>query len=356
MKPIQLLKSLTNHPTNPIIKTFRLATFFLLFGNFAVTEAYAQFGNSIGGYVFGSQRQPLGDINIELLDDFSRLVSRARTSAAGRYQFNRLTAGRYRVRVLPDGTNYEEQEQDVEIVNIVRETQGGGRIVSGSENVQRDFYLKPRKDNSTTGRSEAIFVQEVPEQAKGTYRKALESFAAKNEKEALKHLKTAIEIFSDYYEAIERLGIEYVKLRHYQAAEILLNRATKINPRAYQSWYGLAYARYTQNKTNEALEAVQKAIALNQISVEALLLQGVLHRKAKNYKQAEKQLKKAEDVTKGAVAEVHWQLALLYGNNLQRYREAADQLELFLKAQPDNKNTENIKKLIKQFREKAANK
>ena len=357
MKLIKLIKSLINSATSQIIKSFCIAALFLLFINFAAINIYAQANNSISGYVFDLRRQPLGDINVELLDDYSRSVARTRTSAAGRYQFNRLPAGRYRIRVLSGGTDYGEQEQEVEIVNITRETPGGNTIVSGSENVQRDFYLKPRKENPATGRAEAVFVQQIPEKAKETYLKALELLDNKNE-EALKQLKLAIEIFPDYFDAIERLGIEYVKLRHYQAAEILLNRAVQINPRAYKSWYGLAYARYSQNKTNDALEAIQKAVSLNQLSVEALLLEGVLHRKAKDYKQAEKLLKKAKDAAKGGaeVAEVHWHLALLYGNDLNRYGDAADELEAFLKAQPENKNAENIKKLIKKFREKAASK
>lgn len=49
---------------------------------------------------------------------------------------------------------------------------------------------------------------------------------------------------------------------------------------------------------------------------------------------------------------MHWQLALLY-NQLKRYREAADELEVFLKVQADSKDTELIKKLIKRFREQS---
>jgi regulator of sirC expression with transglutaminase-like and TPR domain len=50
--------------------------------------------------------------------------------------------------------------------------------------------------------------------------------------------------------------------------------------------------------------------------------------------------------------EAHWQLALLF-NQLKRYNEAADELELFLKTQPDAKDTEMIKKLIQRFRQQS---
>jgi regulator of sirC expression with transglutaminase-like and TPR domain len=44
-------------------------------------------------------------------------------------------------------------------------------------------------------------------------------------------------------------------------------------------------------------------------------------------------------------------LALLF-NQLKRYKEAADELELFLKIQPDVKDTDLIKKPIRRFRER----
>lgn len=308
---------------------------------------FAQFGNSINGHVFNQQRQPLADITVELLDDFSRTVSRTRTTAAGRYFFNRVSSGRFRVRVLPYGSNYEEQEQDVEIQNFSRDG-----VVTGFENVQKDFYLKPRKDNQAISKSEIVFVQEIPVQAKETYKKAIELLDNKKEAQGLKELKTSIEMFPAYYEALERLGVEYIRLKHFEAAHILLNKAVEINPRAYKSWYGLAYSLHLLNAVEQALEAAERANSLNQLSIESRLLTGVILRKANRYDEAEKSLKKANELAKGEVAEVHWHLALLYGHNLKRYREAADELELFLKLQPNYKDAENIKKLIKQFREK----
>ena len=51
--------------------------------------------------------------------------------------------------------------------------------------------------------------------------------------------------------------------------------------------------------------------------------------------------------------DVHWELALLYGKALKRYKDAAKELRLYLKARPDDKNAESIKKLIVDFEEKA---
>lgn len=336
---------------HPIALTFSLICIapFLLSGNNSFS-IYAQFGNSISGQVLGYQRQPISDIPVEVLDDFSRTIARTRTNAAGRYIFNRLSSGRFKIRVLPYGTDYEEQEQDVEIQNFSRDG-----IATGFDNAQRDFYLRLRKSSQQNTKSESIFVQEVPLQAKETYKKAIDLLDNKKQDQGLKELKSAIELFPDYFDALELLGLEYVKLKHFEAAYVLLNKAVEINARAYKSWYGVAYSLYSLNAIEQALKAIEKANSIDQSSVESKLLSGVLLRQSKRFKEAETDLLKAKELSKGAVAEVHWHLALLYGNNLQRYEEAAAELELFLKARPNSKDNEAIKKLIKQFREKKSN-
>lgn len=315
-----------------------------------------QFGNSISGFVFGYQRQPISEVTVELLDDYSRSVGRIRTDASGRYAFNRISRGRFRVRVIPLGTDYQEQEQEVEIINITNQDSAGRATISGSDNVQKDFYLRLRKSVQSTSRTESVFVQEIPVKAKETYKKAIQLLDNKKDEQGLKDLKSAIEIFPDYYEALERLGTEYIKLQHFVPAQILLQKAVQVNPRGYKSWYGFAYALYSLNILDEAIEAAQKASSLNQFSVDAPLLSGVLLRKAKRYDEAEKQLKKANDLSKGSLPDVHWHLALLYGNNLNRYNEAANELKEFLKVSPNAKNVESIKKLIKQFEDKSQEK
>lgn len=337
------------------MKINRRVILFLILSFFLIPIwVYGQFGNSISGYVFGLQRNPVSDVAVEVLDDFSRTIARTRTNASGYYNFNRIPAGRFKVRVLPYEYDYEQQEQEVEIVNFTRDT-SAGVIVSGFDKVQRDFYLRQRRNNQSLRGSGAIFIQEVPDQAKVIYKRAVEFLSNKKELEGLKYLKSAIEIFPDYYDAIERLGMEYTRLGYNEAAQILLSRAVEINFRGFNSWYGLAYSLYSQNKLSEAVKASEKALSLNQSSVDMLLLDAAIYKRLKNYKYSEKQLKKAKEFAKDSVPEVHWQLALLYGNNLSRYQEAADELEIYLKMQPNNANAENIRKLIVIFREKAKN-
>lgn len=317
-----------------------------------VINVFGQGGNSISGHIFGNQRLPLEGITVELLDDFSRTLSRVRTNSTGRYFFNRMPAGRYRIRVLSLGTNYEEQEQEVEIQNMTRTDSRGQRVTTAFANAQADFYLRIAKEGPPSV-TDTIFAQDVPEPAKRLYDEAIYLLNDKKSREGSEKLKAAIEVFPEYYLAIERLGLEYINAKHYQAAQILLQRAAEINSKSYKAFYGLAYALYSLKLDSDALKAIKGALEINPSSPDALLLAGTLLRQTNNYEEAEKCLVKIKKVAKKPIPEVHWQLALLYGNNLNRYKDAAEELELFIKYVTENKDIEKIKSLIKTFREKS---
>ena len=315
-------------------------------------SAAAQGGNSIGGHVFGSQRTPLEGITVDLLDDFQRTLSRVRTDSTGRFIFSRIPAGKYRIRVLPFGTNYQEQEQDVEIINIVRTDSRGNSVTSGFDSSQRDFYLRPAKDPNPIING-TVFAQEVPEGSQRLYDEALDLLREKKSAEAYQKLKAAIESFPNYYMALEVLGLEYVNAKHYEAAEILLRKAVEVNPKSYKGWYGIAVALQSVDRDSDALKAAKSALDLYPGSVDAMLLTGTLLRQTGDYKGSESALMNAKKLAKNPNPEVFWQLALLYGNNLNRYKEAADELENFLKYIPKDKDPERIKQLIKTLRDKS---
>jgi hypothetical protein len=67
-------------------------------------------------------------------------------------------------------------------------------------------------------------------------------------------------------------------------------------------------------------------------------------------------LLKAKELSKDTMPHVHWELALLYGNDMDRFADAARELRLFLKASPKAKDSDNILKLIAEFEGKAASK
>lgn len=310
--------------------------------------ASAQTGNTITGMVYGLDRRPLSDTYVELLDDLYRSVGQTRTDALGSYTFSGVGTGNITIRVRPFLSHYQEQENSIEIRNAFTISGTGGYST-----YQLDFYLKLRKGVDPA--AVAIFVQDIPKEAEKLYERAIEDLAHKRIDPALENLRAAIGLFPKYFAALELLATEYVKIGRpemIRAAEILYRAAINVNPRAHQSLYGLAYSLYSMERHTEALVVIKQSTDLNPLSFDATMLYGVLLRWAKKYSEAERQLLSARELS-SSTPRVHWELALLYGNHMKRFADAARELKLFLKTQPNARDAAKITKLIADFENKA---
>src|SRR6266850_603361 len=301
-------------------------------------------GSTITGFVFDSERRPVAQIPVELINDVNSVLQRMKTDDSGRYIFRVASQGRFQIRVLPLGTNYEEQTQEVELFGVGP----SGRPIR--DNLQKDFYLRLRQSRSVSATG-TVFVQEIPEEAKTIYQKALADLEGNRLEAGVAGLENALKLFPTYYLALERLGLLYTTQENYEKALDVLGKAVVVNSRSFNGWYGLSRTHYALKQSEAAVEAARKAVTLNANSENALLFLGLSLRQAKRYDEAEKPLKQADKIAKGLSPDIHWNLALLYAKNLNRFTDAANELELYLKTTRDTTQTENIKKLIKMYRE-----
>lgn len=310
--------------------------------------SYAQGRNStISGFVFDLDRFPISQVVVELQSEYSTLA-RARTDNSGRYTFRGLAHGRYTVRVLPLGTNYLEQSQEVEIAGI------GVRGQALADNAQLDFYLKPRKTAASTPFQNAVlFAQEVPATAESLYEKAIAEINDGKTDEGIRNLEKAIASFPDYFMALQRLGLIRLAQSQFEDAIVLFSKAVAVNDRSSDCWYGLAYAQYSIRKFDEAKTSAEKAVSNKPDSIEAQVLLGLTSRATKDYPAAERAFKQALKLSDKGIADVHWELSLLYSKNMKKFAEAAKELEAYLKLTPDAPNKADVEKLIKQFKEEA---
>jgi len=327
--------------------------FFIIF-LLAASVAAQQTGptNSISGFIFDAQsRTPVPDVYVELQTDTFSTIRRIKTDGSGRYTFVGMNSGNFRIKVNPYRTNYMEETEDVEIVNY----RLGPTITSDA--VYRDFYLKIDKRKANLGDANvtgAVFAQDVPSEARNLYKKSFNYFKdAKEEQLGFEALKKAIEIFPTYYDALNQIGIEYVKRKQYFEALPYLVRAIEVNQRSFSSFYLLGLAAYNLKQMNEAAEAFRATTVINPQSSNAFLQYGMVLRINNNLKESEQALLKAQSLLKDTPSpQVCWQLALLY-DKLKRYEDAAKELEKYLKLDPTAENAAQVKILIKQMREKA---
>lgn len=333
----------------------------MVFNN-ATAAAVVQGRSSIYGSVYGEGRRPVADVYVELLDDVNSTIRQIKTDMSGRFQFSGLVDGRYMIKIRPGNTGYLEHSQQV-VISAISSARATERP-SGADNQHIDIALRLDERGMYGPFSSGpavLFAQEIPPAAKRHYDEAIGFLREKKETQAFASLRQALEVFPDYYAALDRLGGEYAvrgvtekatNKEYLQAALVLLTKATQVNPRSYSSMYGLGWTEYHLGMTKEAIDHLGQAIAIYGKAPNAFLLQGKAYRRAALPDKAEEALKRADVLTSGKDADIHWQLAGVY-NDQKRYGEAADQMELYLKHAPKGEDPVKIKDLIKRLRDKA---
>lgn len=300
--------------------------------------------NTINGQVWAPNNRPVPNIYVELLNEVNSTLDRQRTSQAGQFTFTGISSGRFKLRVLALGTDYLEATMDVQIMNLV---QG----MSDNQYVDIRMRYDPKRVKlGSGGPAEEVFVQEgITKDAEKRYNKGLDLLMDKKSAQAIAEFKAAIEIFPNYYYALNAMGKELVEQKKYQDALEPLIRAIDLNQRSYTSYYALGYACYQLNQIPQAVEAAKAATILKPASLDAQLLYGTVSRISGSYDAAEKILLKAKTLGDNKFAPVNWQLALVY-NRLKRNKEAADELDSYLKNQPNAANKKDVQELIGKLR------
>lgn len=298
--------------------------------------------NRIEGRVTDESNNGVYNAYVELYDNFGSLVNRQRTTGQGRFSFRGMGPGRYTVVVKPFGTNLQEDSQEIEINNQT------GR----SDTKMADFTLREDKrfrDNepSIVG---TVFAQEVPPEAKNLYKSGIDEIKSKPDK-ALADLEKAVKLFPNYFDALTALGKAHILKGNYAVGYPFLLRAIDINARCADCYYSLSLAFYKLDELPASTKAIDAAATLQSQNPTVRLLQGIIYRHNNDLSGAEKSLLKAKSLYKVPNSEVHWQLSIVY-NRQKRNKEAADELEAFLKTKPDIKESEkeSVQKLISRLR------
>ena len=304
--------------------------------------------NRIEGQVYSPTRIPIENVYVELLNDVDSVIARTKTNGAGHFTFIGMSTGRFNIKVLPYGTNFLEQTQEVQVTNV-------GKTSNDTEYV--DIYLRYDKRSAAAGTTmphEVLFAQEIPPDAKKLFEEGIADFV-KNQEKGVTKLEEAVKIFPGYFDALHWLGKIYVAQKNYEKGYPYLLRAIDINSRSYSSYYNLGVAFYQLKQYPAALEAARAAAVLAPDSIDAHLLSGTLLRITSSYPEAEKALVKANTLAKKTNSETHWQLALLY-NRLNRNQETIDELEVFLKLEPNSPDKNKIHEMIAKLKASANHK
>jgi len=298
---------------------------------------------TIMGSVRDDTGRGVGSTRVTLLDESNQQVRAGFTDSSGRIQFRGIVSGRYVFRV--------EQTPQYEAQNAQFELQALRVRRAGDEPYPVEVILRRRKESPNIERSGVVFAQTVPDAARAEYQRGADSIKDNKQEAGISALKKAIAIFPDYFLALELLGTEYVKHGEFAPAIPVLTHALEVNESAPKSLYALGVAQLQLKRPGEAVNPLRKAAEMEPNNVNALMMLGIALGNTGDLTESESALKKAYQLGKDQVADVHLYLAGIY-NKKEMYTDAIRELELYLKEAKDLKDRAPIRAMIDKLKEK----
>ncbi len=310
--------------------------------SYSQRTAVRQGTNRVEGTIRDTINRPVYNAFVELYNDLGQLVDRQRSTTQGRFSFKGMGPGHYSVHVKPFGTSLRGEEQELEVNNQT----------TGSDYVMLTFRLAEDKRKADEGVRivGTVFAQQVPDNAKDLYDKGIDALESDRAK-ALNSLEEATKIHPTYFDALAALGKAFVLGGDFEKGYPFLLRAIDVNPKCADCYYSLALAFYKLDQVAAGIKAVEAAALLSPQVPTVRLLQGMLYRINNELPKAEKALLTAKSLSKDPDPEIHMQLSLVY-NRMNRNRDAADELEAYLKADPEisSSQKQDLKKLVQKLR------
>jgi tetratricopeptide (TPR) repeat protein len=103
----------------------------------------------------------------------------------------------------------------------------------------------------------------IPETAVKEYSQAVEAINQGNRTAAITHLEKAVELAPDYFEFVNKLGVEYLKEDKYEKAEEMLERARTLDPKDKSSRINLGIIFVNQGEKQIASASADPLIDLD---------------------------------------------------------------------------------------------
>jgi tetratricopeptide (TPR) repeat protein len=289
----------------------------LLVAIFACSSLHAQAPSSIQ-FFLPDGSLPGRELRFTLTSD-TGLVDIFYTDNRGRFLITRSQGLRpdatYTVTVQGDGRAFSTTIQTFKMYAV-------GHIT---------VFLRP-VENQPAGFPGSVDLAELdvktPKEARDAYDSAMRSFREGQTNTAIKELKRALDIYPNYFRALNDLGVILMQSKRLDEAAEIFERATKLAPRVYLPRLNLGIIRTKQARYKEAIEVLDKLHKENPafIEVRAPLADALMA--AGKLDQAETHLRAAlgeGKLDRGAEGNARYLLGLLL-NRKQKFEEAVREL------------------------------
>ncbi|HWS55604.1 MAG TPA: tetratricopeptide repeat protein [Pyrinomonadaceae bacterium] len=270
----------------------------------------------------------------------------------GSFRFTLLRPGSYTV-VVEGGEDFETVRESVSIDPTTIRTRNGIIGTPFSRPITLQIYLRPKRESSDLAQPGVLnaALANVPKQAAELYQRGMEHARRNEHERAADLLKMAVEAHPNFPLALNELGVTYLKLKRPEKAAEALGAALKLAPEEHHTLVAYGRALLDLQRLSESEEQFRKALSKNASSPWARFYLGLILVKRRDLDGAEAEFKSALGAGGPQLALAHYYLGGIYWNKGQ-YKQAAEELETYLRLAPDAPDAARLRETIKEFRKK----
>jgi len=301
---------------------------------FAVSAA-AQGNFMIVGTVSLPNGNPAAHVIVRI-SALSGMTRELQTDAQGRYEFIGLPGGRYRMTVV----NPEDPEQFIDPIDADTSRSAGNRLLI-------HLYLRAAPSGGKSESKPGVVTlaeasQQIPRDARKAYEDAVRLKRDNKPDKAWASVNRAIDIYPKYFQALAERG--ELRISKGQIAEAVedFDRALKLNENYGPALRGAGYCKLEQQKFDEAIRYFEQAIGTDPSVARTHLFLGIANLALDRREPARKALQQSLKIDAEQAVTAHVYLADLYARE-EHYREAADELRVYLEARPTAPNAAALK-------------
>ncbi len=287
------------------------------------------------------REQTIEQVKIELTRFPEGVLQVAFTDGSGRLEFSRLAPQSYNVRASKEG--YRTAEVSVDI----RRCESSKSVVVQMQRIPSEWLL--------AGTLVSARVVTIPKQAMAEVMKGIECLNEKKDApQAIKHFQDAVRLFPNFYEACFMLGVAHMQMKSYREAQQAFEKAIALNAKFVRPYYPLAVLFTSVKRHEEAERLLLRAIELDPQNWEGPF---ELARNYANRQLWEKALHYGEiaHARPSPAPKVHLLMADLFSNT-GRTDKAIEELEKFIRLDPDSSYLPKAKAAIDHLRKQSDSK
>ena len=287
---------------------------------------------------------PSTPLRVELYRDMMPVDSTT-TDMNGTFRFQRPHAGsRFEIHIdLGNGLEYVEQvhflQRNMQVTIVLR-----------PERIRRTQFADD--NNAGGGTIISLASLKVPKKAAKEFKKARRAARKKKYEEALGRLQKATEMYPQYAEAFNEMGVIYGRQNQKEEARKAFEQAIAADPKWVRSYLNLASLQLFDNRPQQLLATSDKILQLYPTLSRGHFFHSYANLSMGRLEEAEKSALAANRHEHRQVPQIHLVLADIYRHRGE-LAKAEKQLRAFLNERPKARNADQIRAQIKKLQQPA---